>query len=104
MRVLGPVVQILRPTMLHPRYQPATSNPIAGQLVGHQHPGHVLQAREQLAEEPGRGLGVPPGGDQDVQHVPVLVDGAPQVLPLTVDREEYLVKVPRVTGAGPAAS
>lgn len=40
----------------------------------------------------------------NVQHVPVLVDGAPQILPLTVDREEYLVEVPRIAGAGPAAT
>jgi hypothetical protein len=32
------------------------------------------------------------------------MEEVPQVLPLTVDREEYLVKVPRVTGAGPAAA
>jgi hypothetical protein len=67
-------------------------------------PWRVLQALEQLAKEPGRGLGVPPRGDQNVQDIPVLVDGAPQVPPLTVDREEYLVEVPRIAGPGPTAT
>jgi len=35
---------------------------------------------QQLAEESDRGSPVPSGLDEDVNHVPVLVDRAPQVL------------------------
>jgi hypothetical protein len=48
--VLGPVVQVLRLAMLN-RSQHATSRRlVAAQLVGDQHPGHVLQALEKLAK------------------------------------------------------
>jgi hypothetical protein len=99
-----PVIQILRLTVLNRASNLALRRLVAAQLVGNHYPGHVLQTLEQLAKEPGRGLGVPPRGDQNVQDIPVLVDGAPQVLPLTVDREEYLVEMPRIAGPGPTAT
>jgi hypothetical protein len=76
--------------------------PVAGQFVGDQHPRHVLQPRQQRAGKPGRGLRVPPGGDQDVQHAPVLVHRPPQVMGLPTDLDEYLVEVPCVPGTSPA--
>ena len=48
MRVLGAVVQILRPPVLHRRHELAVSDLVAGQLVGDQHARHVPQALEQL--------------------------------------------------------
>ena len=46
-----------------------------------------------------------PGGlHEDVQHVAVLVDGPPQVLPIAVDLQEDLVQVPFVAGSGLAAA
>jgi hypothetical protein len=54
---------------------------------------------EQLAEEPSRGLGVTLRGDQDVHDIPVLVHRPPQIMPLAVDLDEHLVKVPLVPGA-----
>lgn len=77
------------------------ARPVAAQLVGDQHPGHVGQAREQLAKEPGRGLGVTPGRDQNVQDDAVVVDHPPQVVGLSVDLNEHLVQVPRAAWAGP---
>jgi hypothetical protein len=84
-----------------PSHQPSTSNPIAGQLVGHQDPGHVLQSFEQLTKEPGGGLGVPPGGDQNVEHSALLVNGPPQVVGLAGNLDEDLVKMPLVAWSGP---
>ena len=59
--------------------------PVAGELVGHQHPRHVPQALEQSAEELLGGLGIPARLDQDVEYVAVLVDRAPQVVDFAVD-------------------
>ena len=42
---------------------------------------------------------VSPGGDQNVQHSPVLVNHPPQIVGLALDRDDHLVKMPRVTGA-----
>ena len=54
-RVLGAVVQIPRPPLLHRRHQLAVGDPVAAQLIGHQHARHLPQALEQLTEEsPGR--------------------------------------------------
>jgi hypothetical protein len=51
MRVLGAVVQIPRPPVLHRRRELTVSDLVAAQLVGNQHARHVQQALEQLAEE-----------------------------------------------------
>ena len=103
MGVLRPVVhQILRPTVLHAGYQPAMSHPVATQFVGDQHPRHVLQTGEQLPEEPGSGLGVAAGGDQDVQDVAVLVHRPPKIMNRAVDLDEHLVEVPLVPRTCPA--
>lgn len=101
MGVHRPVVQVLRSAVLHAAHQPSVGHTVAGQLVGDQNPRHVLQSREQLAEKPGRGRGVTSGGNQDVQHIPVLVNRPPQIVSLPVDLDEYLVKVPRIPRAGP---
>ncbi len=52
-------------------------------------------------EAPGRG-GVPPVLYEDVEQHPVLIDGPPQVLVVTVDLDEDLAKVPPVPRAGAA--
>src|SRR6185312_17078400 len=77
--IFRPVIQILRLKVLNRASNPASRRLVAAQLVGDHYPWHVLQALEQLAKEPGRGLGVPPRGDQNAQDIPVLVDSAPQV-------------------------
>jgi hypothetical protein len=104
MGVLGPVIQILRGSVLHRGHYHAVRGPVAAQFVGDDHPWHVPQSLQQLTKEPGGGLGVAPGGDQDVQNTPVLVDRPPQVVGLSVDLDEYLVEVPLIPGAWPPAA
>ncbi len=55
----------------------ALGGTVALELVRHDHPRSILQAAEQLAEEPRGRLRVAPALDEDVEHVPVLVDRAP---------------------------
>ena len=71
---------------------------VAGQLVGDDHPRHVPQALEQSAEELLGGHRVSARLDQNVEHVAVLVDRAPQVLLCAVDLDEHLIEVPFVAG------
>jgi hypothetical protein len=97
--VLGPVVQVLRPVVLHTAHQPPVGHPVADQLVGDQHPRHEPQTPEQLTEEAGGGLRVTPEGDQNVQNIPVLVDRPPQVVDLSTDLDEHLVQVPFIAWA-----
>jgi hypothetical protein len=69
---------------------------VAGQLVGDDHPGHVPQALEQSAEELLCGHRVSARLHQNVEHVAVLVDRAPQVPLCAVDLDEHLIEVPFV--------
>ena len=50
MRVLGSIIQISALSVLDARKQLALSDAIAPQLVGHDHPWHVLQALQQPSE------------------------------------------------------
>ena len=54
-----------------------------------------------IACPPGRAR-IPSRLEQDVNHVPVLVNGPPQILPLPLDRHEEFVQVPGV--AHPASA
>ena len=58
MRVLGAVVQIPRPPVLHRRHELAVGDLVAAQLVGDQHARHVPQALEQVGWPEGA---IPPG-------------------------------------------
>ena len=51
MRVLGAVVQIPQPPVLHRRHELAVGDPAAAQRVGDQHPRHLPQALAQPTEE-----------------------------------------------------
>ena len=51
MGVLGSIVQILRPAMLHRRDELAVRDLVTAQPVGDDDPRHVLQTLEQFAEE-----------------------------------------------------
>jgi hypothetical protein len=45
MRVLGPIVQILRLPVFHRGHHHAVGRPVAGELVGDKHPRHVPQSQ-----------------------------------------------------------
>ena len=46
----------------------APRHTIASQLVGHDHPRHILQTLQKPLEEGLRGVGIAPGLNQDVEH------------------------------------
>ena len=55
MRVLGPDVQILRLPVFHRGHHHAVGRPVAGELVGDEHPRHVPQSQyycDQAARTP----------------------------------------------------
>jgi hypothetical protein len=101
--VLHPVVQILRLPVLDAGHGLAVGRAVGAEPVGDDHPRDRTGVFQQAAEESaGRG-GVAPVLYEDVEHRPVLVDSAPQVLLLTVDLDEDLVQMPLAPGPGPAA-
>jgi hypothetical protein len=102
MRVLDPIVEVLRTAMLD-RCQPlAVGDLLAAEFVGDDHRRHVLQVFEQRAEESFGGHRISAGIDQNDQHVAVLVDSTPQLVPRAVDPDEHFLAVPFVTRPWPA--
>jgi hypothetical protein len=73
---------------------------VALELIRNDDPRHVLQALEQLAEKLLRRLLVAAALHQDIEHVIVLVDSAPQVMALAIDGQKDLVEVPLVPWLG----
>ena len=70
---------------------------VAAQLVGHEPHGFLSLTLQQSAKESPRCTPVPTGLYEDVNQVTVLVHGAPQILALTVDRDEDFVQKPRIS-------
>ena len=64
---------------------------------------HAALALQQLAEESHGGTSIAPRLDQDVDHVPVLVDGPPQVLLPALDPHEESRLESGIRGSGTAA-
>ena len=100
MRVLAPVIEIPTLTMLDPWENLLLRRTVALQLVRNDDPRHILQALQQLAEKLLRCLLVTSALYQDIEHVIVLIHGAPQVMALPIDRQKHLVEVPLVTWLG----
>ena len=87
--------------MLHTREDFPLRSGAVLQLIGHDDPRDVSSAPEQLAEAPLRRLLVPPALRQDVEAIPLLGDGTPEVMAGTVHRQGRLVHVPLIAGPRP---
>jgi hypothetical protein len=59
---------------------------IAFQLIGHNHPWHVRQPFEELAEELLRGGRVAPALHQDIEHMAVLIHRPPEIVAFSANR------------------
>ena len=70
---------------------------VAAQLVGHETTRFLSLTLQEFSEESPRRTPVPTGLDEQVNQVTVLVHGAPQILALTVDRDEDFVQQPRIS-------
>ena len=95
-RDFGPVVRVPVRAVDHGRHHGAAGRGVAAEFVGDQSPRDTALSFQQLAEEADRCAAIPPGLDEDVDHVAVLVHGTPQVLLPPLDLDEYLVQIPGV--------
>jgi hypothetical protein len=101
--VLTPVIEVAALTVFYPWQELALGRAVALQLVGNDDAGNVREALEELAKKLLGGLLIAPALSQDVEHIIVLVDGAPQVMALAIDGEENLVQMPFIPRARPSA-
>jgi hypothetical protein len=85
MRVLGLVVQAFVAAILGIRQRALDGRHVTRQFVSDDHPrlSAVLRIKHTM-QEALCGLLIAPTLDQDVQHRPILIDGAPQPIPTLV--------------------
>jgi hypothetical protein len=103
-RDFGPVVEPLVLPMLDTRQDLRLRGAITLHFVRHQHPRHILQSLEQLAEKAFGCLPVAPALHQHIERMAVLVDRAPQVMMLAFDGQHHLVQMPFITALGLASA
>lgn len=99
MRVLRAVIQIPVQPMFHVWEELPLGGTIALQLVRDDHPWDIGQASERLAEEFFRRRLVPPALHQDIEDMAVLINGPPEIVPLTTNREKDLIQVSLITAS-----
>ena len=70
---------------------------VAAELIGHETHGFLALTLQQFSKESPRGAPVPAGLDEEVDQVTNLVHRAPQILALTVERDEDIVQKPCIS-------
>ena len=104
MRGLSTIVRVLTGVLGHRRQNFAVRCRVAPKLVGYEAPWCALLPLQELAKEPFGRMGIQISLNQDIDHVPVLVYGAPQIVPLPSGIHEDLVQLPYISQATAAMS
>jgi len=97
-RILGMVVPIPSGFVSRSNAQAPVRRAMAPQLVRHHDARRYTGALQELAEETLRGLSSAVCLDQNIQNLPVLIHGTPQIALLALDASEHLVSVPGAPG------
>ncbi len=92
----GPIVFVLTCSMDHGRENLPMCCRITPQLVGDQLPGCLSLLFQGLTKEAFSGSTISAFGDQNIDHVSILIDGPPQIEALTLDGDEEFIDVPDV--------
>ena len=70
--------------------------PIALELIGDEPPWYIRQPFEEFAKEPfGRSL-IATGLDQDIENIAMVIDRPPEVVPLAMNGQKYLIQMPLI--------
>ena len=70
---------------------------VGSEFIGHQLPRDLALPLECSAKEAFSSPAVPAFCDQNVVHIPILVDRPPQVESLSSDRDEEFINMPNIT-------
>ena len=97
MRDFSPIVAILSRVVGHGRHDTQVSSTIAPQLVRHEAPRLAFLPLQQFAEEPSGRTRIALSLNEHVDHVPILIDGPPEIVALALDVDEDFVQVPDVS-------
>jgi hypothetical protein len=82
----------------------ALGDPVAPEFVSNDYARDVRQALKELTKELLCDLLVAATLHQDIQHVPVSIDGPPQIVMLALDRQKHLIEVLFIAGLRTAAT
>ena len=96
MRDFGTIVPVLGCVMGDQGHDVPMCDLVAAQLVSHETRRFLALTLQESSKESPRRTPVPTGLDEEVDQVPVLVHGAPEILALTVDRDEDFVQKPPI--------
>ena len=99
MRDLRSIVLVLPGAVNDRRHGRPVSGRVAAQFVRDQSARLTALPLQQRPEEALGCMPIAPGLDEDVDHVAVLVNGTPEILPLALDVHEEFVQVPGVAQA-----
>jgi hypothetical protein len=104
MRIFRSIVEPFVLPMLHARQDFMFCRSIALQFIGNDHARDVLLLFEKLAEKSLRSLLVASALNQDIKHIPILVDSSPEIMGFSIDFEKDFIQVPFVatTRASPS--
>ena len=94
MGVPGPVIEVPVLAMFDSQENLALGRSGALQFVGDEHARYVSQSLEEFAEELLCRLLVPAALDQDIQHVPLLIDCPPEIRFCRKIHEPYYILKP----------
>ncbi len=104
MRILSPVVTPPAGEMFLRHAKIAQCSSVGWEFIGHKGVRSKALLLQQFAHQLERCFLVAPGLNNDVQHLALTVDGAPQIHPLPVDRDKRLIQVPTPIWPGSQAS
>ena len=99
-----PVVLVSRGTVKDRRHDGAVGGRIAAKLIGDESPWLGALTLQQPTEEAFCCAPVATGLKENTNHVAVLVDCTPKIVPATADADEQLVQVPSIAQTPLAAS
>ncbi len=90
------IVFVLAGSMDHRREDVPMCSRITPKLVGDQLPGCLSLLFQGLTKEAFSGLMISTLGNQNIDHVSILIDGPPKVEALTLDGDEEFIDVPDI--------
>ena len=89
--ILRAVVEVAVLAMLYTRQDLLFGGPVTLEFICDEHPWHVRQAFEELAEELLGRLLIPPTLDEDIEHMAVLIHRSPQVMAFAVNGQKHFI-------------
>ena len=100
MGVFGPVVQTLVLAMLDFRHDFAPSGAVGAKFVGNDALWRTPLLAQKPCQQSPRGLCVRVDLHDLVEDIAVLIDGAPEMALLSIDRDDELVETPNIISTG----